>query len=134
MKNSINNRYTAVAVAFLFSLGLAFPALAIDEKNKAGVQLQFIGNIKNQPVFELSYNGTDAQEFAVAVLDNENTLLYKDVVKGNSITKKFLLNTEELGNADIRFEITNKKTNKTTTYEINRNTRYVQDLVVTKIK
>ncbi len=134
MKNSINNRYTAVAVALLFNLGLAFPALAIDDKNKAGVQLQFIGNIKNQPVFQLSFNGTVAEEFSVSVLDNENTLLYKDVVKGESITKKFLLNTEELGNADIRFEITNKKTNKTTTYEINRNTRYVQDLVVTKIK
>ncbi|HRQ51709.1 MAG TPA: hypothetical protein PLR74_14280 [Agriterribacter sp.] len=133
MKNLINNyRTAAFLMAVLFTVSFTAPAFAIDDKNKPGLQLQHIGNIKEQPVFQLSFNGAEEQEFSVVVLDNENTVLYKDILKGSNFVKKFLLNTEELGNANVRFEITNRKTSKTTTYDINRNTRYIQDLVVNK--
>lgn len=68
------------------------------------------------------------------MVDEYNTVLYKDVVKANNTTKKFLLNTEELGNVGLRFQITGRKSNKTVVYEVNRNARVVEDLVVNKVK
>jgi len=126
-------RFAAVALVALFTVTLAQAAPAT-EKNPTGVEFKFIGNHKNQPVLELSFNNPEEVEFTVEVVDEYNTVLYKDVVKANNTTKKFLLNTEELGNVGLRFQITGRKSNKTVVYEVNRNARVVEDLVVNKVK
>lgn len=136
MKNNlINPRFTVIALVALFVTAFTAPAMANDEKNVIPVELKFLGNIKNQPLFELNFNANESEsEITVAILDIYGNTLYKDVVKGANISKKFLLNTEEIGNDVLRFEITGKKTNKTVVYEVNRNSRIVEDLVVNKLK
>lgn len=135
MKNVLTTtRIAALALAFSFALGFSTNAQANEEKNPAGFDLKFIGNLKNQPAFQLSYNGTTADEFTVVVRDQYNNTLYKDNVKGASISKKFVLNMEELGDVDVTFEIYAKNSNKPVVFEVNRNTRYVQDVVVNKVK
>ena len=42
--------------------------------------------------------------------------------------------THELDSVELRFEVTGKKTNKTSVFEINRNQRVVEDLTINKIK
>lgn len=133
MKNTLmNTRSFAIALATIFTIALASPALANDEKKTIPVELKFIGNIENQPVFQLTFSNPVENEFTVVVRDEFNTVLYRDVVKGENISKKFLLNTEELGDTGIQFEITGKKTDKTVIYEINKKSRFVEDVVISK--
>lgn len=133
MKNkSLNIRIAAIALATLFTVAFVSPAVA-NNNLPAAVELKFIGNLKDQPMFQLSFNGAEETEYTVAVLDEYNNMLYKETVKAGA-TKKFLLNTDEIGSADLRFEITGKKSNKTVVFEINRNQRVVEDLVINKIK
>ena len=61
-------------------------------------------------------------------------VLYKDKVKGSNMTQKFIINTEDLGDGEIKFEIIGKKTDKTAVYEVNTVARFVEDVVVSKVK
>ncbi|MGN6294661.1 MAG: hypothetical protein ACTHMV_18070 [Chitinophagaceae bacterium] len=134
MKNLLSNTRIA-AVALVLSLTLVFATAAqANETNPTGVELRFIGNLKNQPVFHLSYNGAVENEYTIVVRDEYNNVLYKDYVKGTNISKKFMLNTDELGDVDVTFEITDRKAGKPVVYEISKNSRLIQDVVVNKLK
>ncbi len=134
MKNVlINTRIFAVALAATFAVAFTTPALAIDEKKAIPVELKYIGNIKSQPVFQLTFSNAEESQYTIVVRDENNNVLYRDNVKGSNITKKFLLNLEEVGDVNVRFEITGKKTEKTVVYEVNKKSQVVEDLVVNKI-
>lgn len=133
MKSTIfNTRVFAMAIAAFLTLAVINPALANDEKNAIPVELKFIGNIENQPVFQLNFSNAEESEFTIVVRDENHNILYRDVVKGAKINRKFLLNMEDLGDTAIQFEITGKKTGKSVVYEVNKKSRLVQDVVISK--
>ena len=103
------------------------------EKNSIPVELKYVGQLNDQPLFELAFSAEEENEYVVIIRDEFGTVLYKDNVKGAAFTKKFLLNTEELGNVSLKFEVFGKKTDKTATFQIDRNSRIVEDLAVTKL-
>src|SRR3982750_3877888 len=102
MKN-IFNKALAVALVTIFTVSFSTKALAIDETNASGIELKFIGNLKNQPIFQLTANHPEETEYTVSVIDENNVVLYKDNVKSGVAGKKFMLNTDELGDASVRF-------------------------------
>ena len=135
MKNAlINTRIFAIALAVTCTTAFSTPALAIEEKKTIPVELKFVGNINNQPVFMLNFTNTEVNEYTVIVRDNYGIVLYKDKVKGSNMTQKFILNTNDLGEGEIKFEIIGKKTDKTAVYEVNTVSRLVSDVVVSKVK
>jgi len=135
MKSTLmNTRIFAIALAVSCTTAFSTPALAIDEKKTIPVELKFMGNINDQPVFQLNFTNTEVNEYTVIVRDNSGFVLYKDKVKGSNMTQKFILNTEDLGDGELRFEIIGKKTDKTAVYEVNTVARPVEDVVVNKVK
>ncbi|MBN8674684.1 MAG: hypothetical protein J0L56_11150 [Chitinophagales bacterium] len=136
MKSVFNFRNTAIALLTVVTLAIAPAAQAIDETNNtAAVELKFLGNFKNKPVFELNFkHGTADNEYVVIIRDSFGNSLYRENVNSNVISKKFMLNIEEVGDGEaLRFEITGKKSNKTVVYEINQNTHYIEETLVKKI-
>lgn len=131
MKNKLN---IILVVFTLLSIGFTSSAFANNEKKNAEVEVKFIGNHKDQPVIEVQFNQADESEYIIEVVDEYNYLLYKDVVKVSNGVRRFILNTEELGNTGVRFTITGRKNNKSTVFDVNRNARMVEDLVVSKRK
>lgn len=130
-KTIISGIFTIALVSFL-TIALGNTALANDDKKAIPVELTFIGNIQNQPVFQLTFTNAEESDYTIVVRDEFNTVLYRDYVKAGNVTKKFLLNTDELGNTAISFEITGKKTDKTVVYEVNKQSRLVEDVVINK--
>jgi hypothetical protein len=136
MKTSvINTRNIFIALVTLFTISIAVPATA-GETPSQPVELKYIGKIKNQPVFELTVSGIEDNEFTVIIRDENNDVLYRENFKGDSITKKFMLQTEDmgLGSASVKFEVIAKKSEKTFVYQVNKNSRIMEDMVVNKIK
>lgn len=138
MKALLKNRIAAIALVALFSVAFSAPALANNEKNKkdsAPVELKYLGKYNNQPVFEVSFvNGKDeVSEFIVTIRDNENNVLYRDIVKAGTASKKYLLDTQEADDVALQFEITEKKSNRTAVYQINKSARIVEHLAVNKL-
>jgi hypothetical protein len=135
MKTLVNKtRIAAVALIALFTVAFNAPALANGgkEKNLIPVELKYVGQLNDQPLFELAFANEEENEYTVVIRDEFGTVLYKDVVKGATFSKKFLLNTEELGNVSLKFEVIGKKTDKTATFEVNRSSRTIENHVISK--
>lgn len=131
-----NNRLIAIAFFTVFSVAAAPFAQASDSSNHRvmPVELKLIGSINDQPLFQLSFAGNAEQdEFTIVIRDENGNSLYRENIKGENFSKKFLLNRDEIGDGSLRFEVSSKKFNKTVVYEVNRNTRQVEDLVVNKL-
>ncbi|WEK35980.1 MAG: hypothetical protein P0Y53_00580 [Candidatus Pseudobacter hemicellulosilyticus] len=136
----VMNQSTAIAIALFVILTIAFavPVLANEGKNEdkknPGVELKFIGNYENQPVFQLNLVSAVEDEFTIVLRDKDGNVLYADKVKGTNITKKFLLSTEELGDNLVTVEVKSKKNQKPEVYTINRKQNLVEETLVTKLK
>lgn len=135
MKKIFRNN-NIIAIVFLTFLAVAIAPIASASEIKPTVpaQLIFVGNVKDQPLFKLTVTGNETQnDFIVNVTDEAGLTLYKENFKRESFTKKFLLNTEELGENKIRVEVFCKNTKQSVTYQLNLTSRFVQDLAITKL-
>ena len=133
MKIVKNLRNSAIAFAAILAISSTSPVAAAGT-DPQGVEFKFIGKLQNQPLLQVTFNNPEETEFLVQVIDEYDNVLYKDYVKATNTTKKFMLNTEDLGDVGVRFEITGRKSNKTVVFAVNRNARVVEDLVVNQIK
>ncbi|MGZ8557579.1 MAG: hypothetical protein ACXWWC_04580 [Chitinophagaceae bacterium] len=102
------------------------------KKKPIPVEMKFIGKVENQPVFELIFSGLEENEFTIVVRDEFSSVLYRDNFKAGHVTKKFRLNTEELDYSAIQFEITDRKTNETVIFEVNKKQSFIEDVVISK--
>lgn len=135
MKTQINFRNSLIAVITLFATALTTTVNATDDKNAASIELKFIGNLKDKPVFELNIiNPGTEKEFVLNIRDENGNILYKETLKSNVTSKKFMVNTDEINLDEVlRFEITGKESKKTYIYEVNQNSRYIAETLVSKV-
>lgn len=134
MKKAMRN-YGFIAIA-LIALTFAFSntAMANEEGPKKHVtELKFIGNKENQPVFELNLTSTVEDEYTVTFRDEYGNVLYTEKFKGAGITKKFMLKTEDFGDAALNVVVKSKINGTTEVYSINRSHTYVEETVVNKV-
>jgi hypothetical protein len=135
MKKVFNYRNTVVALMVLLTTAMAPAAHATDDKNLVSAELKFIGNFRSKPVFELTFTNPGTQsDFVVNIRDEFGNSLYRESLNSSVGSKKFLLNTDEIGDDVLRFEITSKQNNKTVVYEVNQNSRFVEEVYVTRMK
>lgn len=132
MKKIINNnRVIALAFFTMFAMGAASSAMAGEKNPLVPVEMKFLGLVSEQPLFQLSFFGSALQnEFTITIADQSGNTLYNEKIKGENFTKKFLLNTEELGDNTLVFVVFCNKTKKSVVYEVNRNTRRYQDVAI----
>lgn len=131
MKTAMRNYGMLVATLLTFST----VTLANDGgRNNHVTELKVIGNVENEPVFQLNLTNADEDEFTVTFRDESGNVLYSDRFKGANISKKFILKSDELGDAYVNVVVKSKKTNKSDVYIINRSGSYVEETVVNKIK
>jgi len=115
-----NNRLIIIAFFTVFSSSAAV-AMANNNDYSIPVELKFIRWIKDQPLFQLKFAGNaEHDEFTIVIRDNHSNVLYSENIKAENFTKSFLLNVDEVGDTELQFEITSKKSNKTAVYKINR--------------
>lgn len=134
MKKIINYRNTALALVLAIS-GFMAPSLKATEDPKAiAVELQFLGQFRNKPVFQLNFTSSSTpMDYVLNIRDEFGNSLYRETLNSNIVSKKFLLNTDEIGDDTLRFEITEKKTNKTVVYEVNQDSKYVAETWIKKV-
>ena len=130
-----NNRLIAFAFFTAFSIANVPAAKANDNGNSIPVEMKFMGYIKNQLLFKLNFAGNDQHnDFIIIIRDENGTTLYRENIKGEIFSKSFLLNSEELGDSALQFEVVSKRTKTSVVYEVNRNTRIEEELVVAEVK
>ena len=94
--------------------------------NENPIELKYIGNQNNQPVFQLNLNPQSSTEsMSIIIKDDAGNTLFSDNVKGTTFTKKFLLNADQAEDETIRVDVSTKSGNKQVTYFINTQTRQI---------
>jgi hypothetical protein len=134
MKKAMRNFGIALIA---LTLGFATVTLANDgdkDKTNHTSELKFIGNLENQPVFQLDLTNTEDDEITVTFRDEAANIIYVNTFKGANISKKFLLKSEEFGDTALNVSVRSKKNNSTEVYTINRNHTYVEETTVNKLK
>jgi len=117
----LNKRIVVIAFFTVFSTG-AMPVKA-HESDPVPVELKFIRWVKDQPIFQFDFSGNvQNDEFTITLKDEFNNILYNDNIKGEFFTKSFLLNTDEVADDTLYFEIRSKKLNQSKVYPVNRYT------------
>ena len=136
MKSKMKNFGMMLMAVIAFTVTFSNTTLANGEKNpkSSSIELKFIGHYENQPVFQLNLNNIEEDEFSITFRDDYGNVLYSGKVKGSNISKKFMLNTEEIGDNVLSVEVKAKKNDKAEVYQINRNRSYVEETVVNKVK
>jgi hypothetical protein len=128
-----NKRLIIVAFFTVFSIGSASVALAND-KNDLPVELKFIGTVKDQPLFQLSFAGNaEENDFTIIIRDEDGNSLYSENIKGENFYKKFLLNNEGTNDETLRFEIKSKRSNKIVVFEVNGQSRLVEEIGLSQV-
>lgn len=98
------------------------------------VELIYAGTFKNQPLIQLNFSGSkDENVFNVNITDEAGVVLYNADVKSEVFSKQFLLNTDDLGDTVLKFEITGKKSGKSVTYRVNKQTQITEQMEVVKL-
>jgi len=98
------------------------------------VELKYAGTFKNQPLIQLNFNGsTEDNVFRIVITDEAGIELYNADVKGDVFSKQFLLNTEDLGDAILHFEITGRKSGRKALYKVSRQRQVTQQMDVVKL-
>ncbi|MBL7733119.1 MAG: hypothetical protein JNM88_18250 [Chitinophagaceae bacterium] len=130
-----NNRIVAIAFLTMFSVAAAPAAMAGEKNPVVPVQLIFLGHVKNQPLFQLNFNGDENQnDVTIIISDEYGNSLYRENIKAETFSKKFLLNTEELGDETLYFTVFCKNNKKAVEYVVNRSTQTINQVVVNEVK
>lgn len=136
MKTAI--RYYA---AFLIALSISLITLANDTTGKGGkkepandkVELRFIGNIQEHPVYQLNLNGSDQEEYVVSFRETDGTVVYSSIVKGN-FSQRFMLKSEDPADKTLRLDVRAKNSNESRVYIIRRTQNVVEGNEVVKVQ
>jgi hypothetical protein len=129
-----NNRLIAIALLTVFSLATA-PVFANGGGKETATQLNYVGTINNHQMFQLNVTGDEVNnEFTILIKDEFGNQIYKENIKSENFTKKFLFDSEELNSASLHFEVLNKKTKKSVVYEISSTVSLVKNIAVTEVK
>ena len=119
-----------IAIAIFSVIGFT-PVIAADttlSNPTLPVELKYAGTFKNQPLIQLNFAGsTEDKVFNILITDESGVVLYNADVKGDVFSKQFLLNTDDLGDAVLKFEISGKKSGKTVAYRVNRQKQQITE-------
>ncbi len=131
------NHTKTIIVAALFSLTTLTHVNAADTtagSNAVPVELKYAGTYKNQPVFMLNFSGTkEENQFSISIADENGVVLYSGNVNGEKFSKQFILNTDDLGDAVLKFEVSSRKTGKAVVFQVSRQTLISEQMNVVKL-
>ena len=133
MKRVFNFRTALVAVATIFTTFIASAGNPGDPV-PAVADFKFIGKFRNKPVFELSFTNSGAgKDYVLTIRDEQGTSLYREIIGGNVLNKKYMINTDEIDDVNLKVEISSRKNNHHIVYEISRNSLVTDEIVIEQI-
>ena len=133
-KRKFNYRSMVTALLVGFSLTISVSSIANGwSPEKSGTELKFIGSAEHGSLFQLNLNNTETDTYTISINDVYGNQLYSDRVKGINISKRFRLDSDELGDETLRVSVRSAKSNKVEVYEIKRSSRIVEEATVSRL-
>lgn len=135
MKKLLNSVASVNFIFLLAALVLTGEVKANDEKAKPStIELKYIGQLNNNPVVEVVFNGKKEELYTIGFRDQNGVLFYSEKVKIASGSKKFALNAEELNLVELTIEVKNRKNKNEEVFAIQNSKSVIEETVVVKVK
>ena len=93
---------SAIALSILFA---TISTSAFAGNTNPVTDLTVVGTIQSQPVYELRINNEAYGEYTIVITDEFGVVLHEETVKGVNISRKYQIDTAELGTTGVRFEV-----------------------------
>lgn len=122
-----------LTATFILAFTSAGKADTLGELGETPAVLKYIGNVNDQPVFQLTLSNTESDEFYITIKDATGYVVYTERVSGKDVTRKYRLNTDEVEVTGLTFEVKSKLNDNKVIYTIQKNGYYVEDMVVSKL-
>jgi hypothetical protein len=97
-------------------------------------EVVYIGNRGGEPLFNVLYNNNEGGRFSITVLDGLGNTLFTQSYADRKFDKKFTLADDLDTNGKLVFVVRNFSDNSTQSFEINSDTRLVEDVEVKEVK
>ena len=134
MKTIMRSKFIRLTAAMLIIAQVAAAqtkAVAIMEPVIGTATVKHIGNPSGTMVFQVQYENLAGEKFALIIKDNDGAVLFQDVYIDKNFDKKFQL---PKGDADkLKFIIKGIRNNNVQTFEVNTQTRLVEEIVVKRV-
>lgn len=133
MKNRINILKTFGFIALFSFLFVPVTLLAEETKPVLPVDITYVGNIDYSPVFQISFDNQEGSEVNLILRDEDGNIIFSEVVKDKKYARKIQLQGLD---RDVKLTLTlrSKKSTQSQVFQINKNTRIVEDVVVAKVQ
>ena len=105
-------------------------AVHAEEKTPTGATVNYVGSVDNQPIFQIEFDNKNEELFTVSIRDNEGNVLYVERTKDKKFLKRFKYQGDD---AKLTFVLSTGSGKQTQVFEVNKNIRVVQDVVVSKL-
>ena len=130
------NKAIMVALMAMIGTSLVNPVSAMDKKSDPpGVEIKYLGFVDRNPVFEISTNNAETDNFVVTIRDKAGSILYSERLSGKNLTRKYRIDTEEeITNGGLRFEVRSVNSKKTEVYVVGVNENITREVAVNKIQ
>ena len=77
------NKTIIVGLMAIISTSFSNPASAMDEKiDPPGVEIRYLGFVNKNPVFEITTNNPQADNFFITIRDEAGTVLFSEKLSG----------------------------------------------------
>lgn len=130
MTTRARNRFFAFAVtAILLSASASLQAQSTENVKSAAIR--HLGNTTETMSFQVKYDNEAGDKFAVVVRDQDNNVLFQEFYTDKKFDKKFSL--PKVDNNKVIFQIKNVKDSTVQTFEVNTNTRLVEEVIVKRV-
>lgn len=123
-------------VLSLFLAGMSLASLAngpVAGKTESSAEVKYVGNSNGEFFFNVQYDNAAGSRFTVAILDEFGNQLYSGVYSAKKFEKNFrLADPEAFGK--LVFVIRNLGDNSVQRFEVNADSRLVEDVEVKEVK
>lgn len=130
------NKAIIVGLMAIISTSFGNPVSAMDKKSDPpGVEIRYLGFVNKNPVFEITTNNAETDNFFITIRDEAGTVLFSEKLSGKSLSRKYRIDTEEeIGKGGLRFEVRSVNSKKTAVYIAGISENITKEMAVTKIQ
>jgi len=129
-------RMITMGLFTLCTMGLSQATFA-GAKADNPMEFTFIGKIQNQPVFQLSLNNNEAEDYLISITDGNKTVLYSERLRAKqaNFSRKYQLNMDEsdFSTTGMTVEVISVKTHKKQVYKISSQKTVNENITVAKM-
>ena len=127
-----NSAFLGIVLIAALTFGSVAKANESKDTVASKIELKYLGKVQNQPLFLLSLNSPEADEFTVRFRDNYGYVFYTGNAKSGS-TQRYQVNIDEMNGNTVVVEVISKKTKKAQTFTIGTRQTFVDETVVAKL-